>query len=571
MLDGKPLTDPMNPPPALPVGPSAPADPPDRLLAAILAVLTLAVVALGGWLRFSDLPSTQIFRCDEGFYLLEARRIESQVEAVRRIVAKAREEKLRGLFRLTPAERQELETLASRGLGQVGGRFGHDVYLAIARAWLGEHDWVGAVVGALFGTATLVLVALWGWWLWGAAAGLFAAALLAVSAMHLNYSRSTLSETDLAFFVALTLFIYSKSFDSSRPRLWAALAGVAFGAAFVTNLRAQPIAYAIVLCELVLRPRQAFVSLVAFGIGAAVPLVLAELFFYGLFLASGVSGAILTRQTFAMDIVWLALRLQGGVMSPGLAGWSTYPTYVAGMETPTFALVGLAGAAIAAGAWIRTRVPRETPLLVSLVLMGLYWQFAVGLKSARYLSTALPLVAVLGAVALVHLTAWIAPATGAAGRRGLVIASLTALVIGTSLPVALARLPAGPSYREVKDFLVAKGATKFAATQPNIFRVWFEDEQVAQVDSLEDIRRAHAAGYRYYVSCGQKYLNTSRAAMIEAERELAKTPPLATFPHPRGGSNHIWFENVTPVPPAELVEDMARIRVWDLDAVFAKR
>lgn len=531
----------------------------------LLALLAFVIVFLAGGMSFRGLPDTQIFRSDEGFYHLEARRLIAQVEACRTIFEIFRNERPTGLLRLDPARTKALEELVNQGYGTLGGRFLHDVFVALSLVVVGPYDWAGNALAALFGLATLVLAGVWARVLFGESAAVYAAALGASSVLWLVYSRCTLAETDLAFFVTLCLFFHTLSLKR-ESYLFCALAGAAFGLGFLTSLRAVPVAYAVVAIEVVSRPwRRIVPSLVMFGLGALVPLAIAEAFFHALFLFSAYSGVLLARHTLAMNVVWLFFRFNGGVVSPGAGGAHLYPRFVGGVENPVFLVLGALGLLVAAWRAWGDRAVR--PLVVAFVVAGAYWQFAVSIKALRYLSMLLPLCAVLGAAACVALERRLAAKVPA----GAFVVVASALIVASGVPRGLAALPTGPSYREVADYLIGRGAPKIVASQINVFRVWFEGDRVESANTFEELKALHARGYRYYVSCFQKYHQTTTAQVLQFEAQLSRFPVEAEFAHPRGGTWHTWFEGGVLAPIPGWASDATRIRVWDLDRVFAEQ
>lgn len=531
----------------------------------LLALLAFVIVFLAGGLFFRGLPDTQIFRSDEGFYHLEARRLIAQVEACRMVFKIFRNERPAGLLRLDPERTRHLEQLVNQGYGTLGGRFLHDVFVALAVVVVGPYDWAGNALAALFGLGSLVLAGVWARVLFGESAAVYAAAMAASSVLWLVYSRCTLAETDLAFFVTLCLLLHTLSFKrEERAYAFCALAGAAFGLGFLTSLRAVPVAYAVVAIEIVSRPwRRILPALIAFGVGALVPLAIAEAFFHALFLFSAYSGVLLARHTVAMNVVWLFFRFNGGVVSPGAGGAHLYPQFVLAVENPVFLAMAAAGLLVGIGRAWSDRAVR--PLVVAFVVAGAYWQFAVSIKALRYLSMLLPLAAVLGAGACVALERRLAAKLPAAACA----IALPLLLLATGVPRGLSALPTGPSYREVADYLHSRGAPKIVASQINVFRVWFEGDRVESANSFEELKSLHARGYRYYVSCFQKYHQTNTAQVIQFEAQLSRFPVDREFSHPRGATWHTWFEGGVLAPIPDWASDASRIRVWDLDRVFA--
>ncbi len=107
--------------------------------------------------------------------------------------------------------------------------------VALAHAMVGGSlDRVAVLVSALFGTLTVGLL----WWIgrswFGSAAGLAAAAMLALSDFHIALSRAALTDVTFAFFLLAAVALIVGAFDRDSLLL-AALAGLCTGLAWNTK------------------------------------------------------------------------------------------------------------------------------------------------------------------------------------------------------------------------------------------------------------------------------------------------------------------------------------------------
>jgi 4-amino-4-deoxy-L-arabinose transferase-like glycosyltransferase len=103
-------------------------------------------------------------------------------------------------------------------------------YMMTPFLWLWQYDPVGpAIMVALFGIATVYLVYLVGKNFFDERAGLFAAALYAVSPLVLTYSRSSWNPNTLPFFALLTLYVLYKAVTTVRSWKYYILTGFLLG------------------------------------------------------------------------------------------------------------------------------------------------------------------------------------------------------------------------------------------------------------------------------------------------------------------------------------------------------
>jgi len=534
-----------------------------------LAIAALIIVlAWAGLLRFVGITHSRLLLCDESYYLMEAKRIVGQVHACEAIAEIWRRDHPPGLIPLPASDRERIESLANDGYGQIGGRFGHDLLLAVGLLCGLPLEWGGQAIAAFFGLATVLFVAGWTGFMWGLRSGVLAAAVLGGSVVHLTYSRSVLCESDALFFLTTSFIAYAVALKAQRVGVRTACviaAGFSFGLAFVCNMRAIPVLYGFVVFEAMsLTPCISAKRLALFTVGAVLPPFLAEMLFHVVFLFSGATGVLLTRQTYIHSLLWQFSRLHGGVMAPG-TNVGQYIRYLVALENPVLLVLYLAGTVLvgyrAAG---RGRESERLLLTVTLVVFG-YWEAAVSLKCLRYISEAAPFLAMLAAQAsaqIEHVAAVHWP------KRAIVAWLALVLVCVASSSLTWRRWQEEPpGYQEVAAWLVARSPCRIVATQPNYFRLYFSTADVGIAETIEQLKDLHSRGFRWYVDCFQKYQSPARVSLLAIQAFLLRVEPIR-FPHPRANTPFNWYEcGITDVP-AEWAADASVIKVWDLDAVL---
>ena len=171
------------------------------------AILIIAILILAGFLRLYQISAYQTFLGDEGRDVLVAKGI------------------LEGKLTL-------LGPRASAGDFFTGPIY---YYMMAPFLLLFHYDPVGpAVMIALLSVATVYLIYLFGKEWFGGKAGLYAAALYAVSPLVIAYSRSSWNPNPMPFFSLLILYIINKAIARYSWKKFL-LAGVLFGIAFQSH------------------------------------------------------------------------------------------------------------------------------------------------------------------------------------------------------------------------------------------------------------------------------------------------------------------------------------------------
>lgn len=210
-----------------------------------------AVVACAALLRFAELPARGLWYWDEAT-LLRSARFYSTFSGAR----------ASGSLSGDPRAAVALQQEARKGGGERTrtAKPAVDTLLAAADSLLGSRDLSGLLVSALAGTATVLALAAAPLPTPFSSASLAAAALLALSSWHLNYSRSALSQSvsllAVTAVLAATLAALQpgRAGDGPRPSRLAA-AGLLSGLAFTThyNLFWLPVVTGLALTAAVVR------------------------------------------------------------------------------------------------------------------------------------------------------------------------------------------------------------------------------------------------------------------------------------------------------------------------------
>jgi len=183
-------------------------------------VLLAVIVALGAYLRFTDLASHGYIFWDEAKFSLEGLRLYSQFSSVVGIHA-----------------------VMSSGKAIGTAKPSHALLLALGYALFGVHDYSPLYVNAVASLGEILCVFYLGRRMFGAWTGLAGALLLAGSNYDVIYARSALSECDGTLMLLLGIIALEHARRDDRARMTRRLtvqflcAGLLFGAAFTINYR----------------------------------------------------------------------------------------------------------------------------------------------------------------------------------------------------------------------------------------------------------------------------------------------------------------------------------------------
>jgi 4-amino-4-deoxy-L-arabinose transferase-like glycosyltransferase len=185
------------------------------------------IVLMAGVLRLAGLPSRGLLYWDEGKFALEGIRLLAIARSLPTLHA---------------------ASIAGKAVGTAKPM--HALFIAVAYALLGVHDYAPLYLDAFASLASVVV-------LYGLVAdlvnrrtGLVAAAFLAVSGYDVVYARSALSESDAALLFLVAVHLWWRAHRSESARLGLA-AGVVLGAAFTTNYRISVYAFGLVAAAVV--------------------------------------------------------------------------------------------------------------------------------------------------------------------------------------------------------------------------------------------------------------------------------------------------------------------------------
>lgn len=195
----------------------------------------MGILALGAALRFYGITSKGLFFWDEGIHMQEAQYLHSMATGLKEHIGAGAlalkvEEKVTGKDLSHVEEGLNLVRSKLKGHYQETAKPTHIALIAASMALFGDHDYCGNVLSALCGTLTIVVIFYLGKLIGGTAVGVTSAFLLAISPLHLIYSRETLAEADSIFFFYCAFLLWYLCRKMVRARmLFLFPAGVAAG------------------------------------------------------------------------------------------------------------------------------------------------------------------------------------------------------------------------------------------------------------------------------------------------------------------------------------------------------
>lgn len=452
--------------------------------------------------------------------------------------------------------------------------------------------WVlfGRWLSGLFDLSTIALTYALGRRMYGARIGLFAAACLAVTVLHIQLAHFYAVDTLLAFFTLATLYAalrVAESQNARAPQRWWVLCGLALGLALATKITAAllalPILYACAravnapswrfsrarvqeITRLVWRPFIKILGVALLAFAATQPY------------------ALLDGYTFGRDVIREALVARGWLDYPYTRQFSgALPVAYAvtqsalwGMGLP-LGIFAWSGGALFVWQWRKTRAWRDAFLLS----FALFYFFTIAFQYTKYLRYLAPLLPVLYIIAA---CAW---ARVLARRRGLAYA-LGCVVLSASFLYAAAfsqiyarehpwltasrwiyeNIPAGKTLavEEWDDALPTQiqidGVKHFGSEYNQIVLRLYDDDSDAKRAALADaLARADAvvlASQRAYGSLGRngaRYPLTTRYYEKLFDGALGFEPTLTVRNDPQ-----LFGLSICDDPFAGLPFDAARVR-----------
>jgi len=257
---------------------------------------------------------------------------------------------------------------------------------------------VGRGLAALWGAATVFLLGLLGRRLFGPAAGLLAAALLALTVTHLQNSHFLTNDVPLAFLVLAALALLLRALDGVGVARWGA-AGAVAGLALATKISAAPLALplGVGLALFAVRRRSLRAGLAA-GVAAAGAAVLAFL------LAQPY--AVLSHTRFVADVLEQSRMVRQAGLYPYTHQYVGAPLVLYEVrELVLWGMGPLLGVAALAGllSRLRRRTPAAEWLLLAWVVPFFLINASFEIKYPRYLLPVVPLLCLWGAALLSRL------------------------------------------------------------------------------------------------------------------------------------------------------------------------
>ena len=480
----------------------------------LTAGLCLLILILGALLRFDGITSKGPRYYDTGAYVLEARWIVSSLRNIRESLRAKADEMRSGEDDWQFDEQMRRIRSNTEGLEPRYARPGHPTLIAPAIWLVGDTPWIGALVSAVTGTLTLLVVFALGSRLYGPRVGLMAALLLAVSGYHVLYSTEAWADMNAASAATVALYFYVRSRESlaDRPYRHIMLCGLLCGAAFTVHDRSIIALIVFWVLELVLDLRSGAVPkglrlrrLVLLTSCFAVVLIAFETPYYLTLIFLRRWGEALPFPTYFEELLHHTAvglgRLVVGTTGLGLeefgspyANFLTYPYLFWLFNGPVLTLCLIAGCVAA----FRARRRSDRILLAWFFLPLVFFSLQLG-TVARMGLIAVPAAALLAGRAFERLPGE-GSNSGPSPTLRLVMMGIVAAVLiqGTHPSRNLVSTPCG--YEEAFAFLHARERARHISTQMPISQVYVGVRNVAEPPaSREEMDRLVGEGYRYYL------------------------------------------------------------------------
>lgn len=466
------------------------------------------LLVLAGILRFRAIETREPFVSDEADYLLEAQWVSSLARALWDSALLYRRERSSGEDLWKKEEQLSAIRQALRGRAPSMARPGHVLLLAVAMGFLEDPVLAGAWVSAAFGLLSIPLLFLLARRLYGTRVALIACFLLALSACHVWYSRTGFAESDTAFFVLLTVYLYVLSAETRKLSLFC-LAGLSAGLGFLVHHRFLLFLIALWILE-VFRYVQArgkenrsgaVRAFFALNLCFCLPLFAVESLYHAGFIVFQALGMVMPCPTYFTQLLFVLAYIQVNNLIPyghffDASNFLTYPYVFWMFEGPLFCLL-LAGGVLHLAA--RHRWP---DLIVGLLLLGPLLFYSFQNAEARFVSGSLPF-AMLAAALCVHSTLRLAEQRGgsSAAKNAWILLAILLVAQGS---VAWTRIQVHSrlraDYRQTARFLQSMSENKIVCAYWHPFRLYLGmDRVLVPPASKQELRTLYEQGARFAV------------------------------------------------------------------------
>jgi len=460
-------------------------------------LLLLLLLLAGGVLRFHGITSRGLVEWDEGHYMLEAQFVRSVLEQAPNLVA----------------GREGLQSLQQRIVGWplVSAKPGHAFLIFLTSLGTGMRDYAGAVMSAVLGLMTVLVVYAVGAQCGGRLAGLLGAAVLSVSSFHVMYSRSSLAEVGPAFFFLLGVWLLHSNVLAERASWWRlAGGGAALGWALVSNYRWYVVAAALaVACAAwaALVPKRAerltvLARLGTFWMAALLPAIACEIP-YAVARWVGLGSSYPMSMGYWESLKWFYLvKPSQGTFSPHVLYFRT----LLQLERPLVAGLVMLGVIAAA------RRLRDLNVLTVLVPFAVPLAlFSMTTRGDRLVAISLvaPFLSILAGMGAAWLLTYVPDRYCSTVHAGLVA---LILLVGVGNSLWLLQVKSG--WRDVSDFVAGRNA-KLLTFQAAIPKFYLGREMVKLPPATrEELVRAVDGGYRYLALDWKKHHDKNYTPLI---------------------------------------------------------
>lgn len=355
----------------------------------------------------------------------------------------------------------------------------------------------GRALTAIMGTATVWVLyrigARWGQW-----TALLAAVMFAVMPLHVRESHFVLTDVPVTFFVMLAVLLSLRAHEMAAAR-WFALAGMAVGLAAATKYNGAVALVVPLLCAVAtpaVRPSRS-VAVLATMAGMLAAFLLAAPY------------TVIELPVFLNQFARLSAEYR--TANPGTdAVWLIYLKHLRNALGWAGSAIVIAGFGV--GVFRAVAGPSRLKWLVAILFPLIYFRFLSNqtIVFGRYLLPMLPLLALLGAAAIVAVATGLR-STGLSRRgRGLAVAALTAIAV---VPPAYTSIAFDAS--AAREWTTEQAYNWLITNVPKGSRVIMESRQILLPDAyrttyLGQLRQRPfdsfvADGVEYLVASSQSY------------------------------------------------------------------
>jgi len=524
-------------------------------------IFLLAIIFIGGVLRFWGLSQKGLFHFDEGVHTKESLHIKAMMDFWLNSIRIKVEEKITGKQIMTKNQGTiEYQNALNTGAIMVFARPLYIFLSAIFNYIFSNPITAILMLSGFLGTLSILIIFIIARELKNNFFAILSSLFFAISGYHVIYSRMAFAEIPSVGFLLFSFFCILKVLSPAEKRdeiKWCFLAGLFAGFSFTANYRyilAVMFMLCGFICEILLKERRkSFSGLIKiffyFICGFIIAPVMFEGYYHTEFLLSRKLKVPFTQPTYFEQFMGQSklqqnlfgnIQSQHGIYERLPLEFPYLYCHLTGFLSFIFAILGML-------ILLKKRYPARFLLLFT-ALGPIIFYSIFSHREARYFVVCLPFFSILTAVSFISLDEYIRKHKSSDKILGRLLIFLLILLLSEEIfrTIPLVKLKSG--YSTAIDYLKKNGDLKHISSQAHITVFYAGVENTAYPPATEEeLKNLIEKNFRYYLVDAQALIGGFGGLLNEKLKIISeiqkKSKPILSIPNPSSAHFLFWFEH----------------------------